>query len=497
MKRLLCGTLMFLGTAVTSAGEIAATTRATSTLSHMWVQNGAFGFEPFASDPFTCDATTERAMYWNTATKKIMVCDGSAPWVEAGGSSLTSPIAGDFVATGNWSFLTVVGTDSVSAGVKGLAGSLSMVSGSGIEFEGISADAYETTLIANNPTVGDQTYALPDRAGAVSDTIATLGSANVFTGTNTFGSAADAANSVRLGETAGSIVFEGSSADGYETTIGVADPTVGDQTWTTPNYGVAGSWTFASREATETISGVKSFSAGLRVNTNTFLYLGSAGVTAGPFYSSNLTPDSLVFSTGTVGESIHVMQAGDSAYDFQNGPCGTSACTDPTLILHSHNQTTTEWISFQHNAASTIIDSGLGGVQVRSAGLVKSWSGPKIYTLADTSATAVLNITQAADSACSATIQYRASAQSASEIQVQTGQVSIVSYEQPGAATYVCQVEQETENVVVSAGTYAETLSCTNAATTVLLIAFDSSLDVQTTFDYNVTHNSGCVLSAP
>lgn len=47
----------------------------------------------------------------------------------------------------------------------------------------------------------------------------------VWTGKGTWGAAEDAADSVRLGDTAGKILFEGATADGFETTISVADPT--------------------------------------------------------------------------------------------------------------------------------------------------------------------------------------------------------------------------------------------------------------------------------
>jgi len=47
----------------------------------------------------------------------------------------------------------------------------------------------------------------------------------VSTGKWTFGSAADAANTVRLGETAGAIVGEGATADAFETTLAFGDAT--------------------------------------------------------------------------------------------------------------------------------------------------------------------------------------------------------------------------------------------------------------------------------
>jgi hypothetical protein len=67
---------------------------------------------------------------------------------------------------------------------------------------------------------------------------------------------------------------------------------------------------------------------------------------------SSLTPDSGILLTGTTANSVHVAEFGDNSFDFQNGPCGTSACTDPSLIVHSHNQATNQWISVSHNGTS-------------------------------------------------------------------------------------------------------------------------------------------------
>ena len=60
------------------------------------------------------------------------------------------------------------------------------------------------------------------------------------------------------------------------------------------------------------------------------------------------TPDALVFNTGSASNSLLVYEFGDIAFDFQNGPCGTSACTDPTLIIHSHNHATDEYAALDY-----------------------------------------------------------------------------------------------------------------------------------------------------
>lgn len=97
------------------------------------------------------------------------------------------------------------------------AGDLSF--GDSAIFEGTTADDFETTLTVVDPTA-DRTVTLPNASGA-----AILSSAGV----------ADAANAISGGT--GTFVFEGTTADGFETTIGVTDPTA-DQTWTVPNFAV-------------------------------------------------------------------------------------------------------------------------------------------------------------------------------------------------------------------------------------------------------------------
>lgn len=699
-----------------SAGEVMGTTRALNTLSNMWVQNGAFGFAPFAADPFACDATTERAMYWNTVTKKIMVCDGSAPWVEAGGSSLTSPIAGDFVATGKWTFgsaadaansirfnetaggivfevsadareLTLVAADpaaSMTVTIPAIDGTLASLGGSGgtaqtftgdltaptmtgttgvwfggsgvanslnlgatgIVAEGAVADAVQTTLAFAEPTVSDKTVTVPDTTG----TLATLGNvaqtfANNITSPNVIGSTTvqaigtDVANGITLDSTG--IVFEGSGADGNETTLAVTNPT-GDRAITFPNasgtvllssnslnaawaintgiiFGTGATtgatyWATATQTPDGPIVSLGSTANSLHIaevgdsaydftngpcgtsactdpsliihshnqatnewiafdhdggrprvlggvgpleivsegatddayettltfadtttadktitfpnltgtvallganNGATYMHLSAdTGVASGYRFgdvsnaggslgaSATQTPDGNMLFVGATANSIHLAETGDNAYDFNNGPCGTSACTDPTLIVHSHTQGTTGWIAANHNDTSAVVDSGSGGVQVRAAGVTKAWFGPKTYTLADNTATPVLNITVPNDSACAVRIAYTATVANASDIAVHSGIAVIAAYERPGASTYACSASEIAtgELEIQSAGivSFADTVTgCTAAATTTWDPLFNSNPDLSATLTYSVIENSGCALSAP
>lgn len=102
--------------------------------------------------------------------------------------------------------------------------------GSSITFEGATANAYETTLAVTDPTA-DRTITLPDSTGTV---VLADGSGNVtVSGNLTVQGTTTTIDSTTIAVT-NSFVFEGSTADAYETTLTVTDPTA-DRTITLPN----------------------------------------------------------------------------------------------------------------------------------------------------------------------------------------------------------------------------------------------------------------------
>ena len=102
--------------------------------------------------------------------------------------------------------------------------------GSNIKFEGATANAFETTLAVVDPTA-DRTITLPDATGTV---VLADGSGNVtVSGDLTVSGTTTTINSTTINATTG-IVFEGATADAYETTLTVADPTA-NRTITFPN----------------------------------------------------------------------------------------------------------------------------------------------------------------------------------------------------------------------------------------------------------------------
>jgi hypothetical protein len=90
-----------------------------------------------------------------------------------------------------------------------------------IVFEGATADSYETTLTATDPTA-DRTITLPDASGTV---VLADGSGNVtVSGNLTVSGTTTTVNSTEI-TVQNALTFEGTTADAFETTLTVVDPT--------------------------------------------------------------------------------------------------------------------------------------------------------------------------------------------------------------------------------------------------------------------------------
>lgn len=132
------------------------------------------------------------------------------------------------------------------------------INGASITFEGTTADAYETTVTVTDPTA-DRIITVPNASGTIAlngaialgtdttgDYVASLVAGTGVTVSNNSGEGATP--TVAIGQAVatsdsptfaglalgGDIVFEGATADAYETTLTVTDPTA-DRTITLPN----------------------------------------------------------------------------------------------------------------------------------------------------------------------------------------------------------------------------------------------------------------------
>lgn len=181
-----------------------------------------------ATAPGTFAVFTISSVVDNTTWLQVNVAH-----TDSGGSWTNADLA--FVAftrSGNKGTDGAGSGDFMSDGTVAMTGNLQLAAGVNIVIEGATGDAYETTLTAVDPTA-DRTVSLPDATGTVALT-------------------SDLASYVKLDGTSvmtGSLVFEGATADAYETTLAVTDPTA-DRTITLPDA----TGTVILKEATATLT---------------------------------------------------------------------------------------------------------------------------------------------------------------------------------------------------------------------------------------------------
>lgn len=121
----------------------------------------------------------------------------------------------------------------------------------------------------------------------------TLTGTNVATGRTTFGTAADAANAVDAGETAGRVSFEGSTADAFETRFGATDPTVGDGVILLPNLAAATTDTLVTLALAQTLTN--------KTLTSPTLTTPAIGVASGTSATLSSLTSGRVATVGTAG----------------------------------------------------------------------------------------------------------------------------------------------------------------------------------------------------
>jgi len=276
-----------------------------------------------------------------------------------GGTSVSlGATQGTFTGLTSLTSTTLIGTTLVSGAVDA-ANAISIASGN-ITFEGSSADANETILTAANATGGDKTLTLPNETGTILSTASSIANSNLANSSLTVGStsislggtattiaglssltsttlvgttlisgSADAANSIKL--VSGTLVFEGSTANDFETTISVTDPTA-DRTITFPD------------------------AAGTVVLLGSLSVAGGSGLTynsgTGQFGTSSIPNSQLANSTVTVGSTA--ISLGSSATTIT----GLSSVTSSAIVTNDNgfrvrdNSDNTKQLAFECSGIS-------------------------------------------------------------------------------------------------------------------------------------------------
>ena len=279
--------------------------------------------------------------------------------VTIGGTSVSLGASqGTFTGLTSLTSTTLIGTTLVS-GTVDAANAISKASGN-ITFEGSTADAHETILTAADASGGDKTLTLPNETGTILTTASSIANGNLANASLTVGStsislggtattiaglssltsttlvgttlisgSADAANSIKLAS--GNLVFEGSTANDFETTISITDPTA-DRTITFPD------------------------AAGTVVLLGSLSVAGGSGLTynsgTGQFGTSSIPNSQLANSTVTVGSTA--ISLGSSATTIT----GLSSLTSSALVTDDNgfrvrdNSDNTKQLAFECSGIS-------------------------------------------------------------------------------------------------------------------------------------------------
>lgn len=177
-------------------------------------------------------------------------------------------------------------------------------------------------------------------------------------------------------------------------------------------------------------------------------------------YRSVRTPGAAGIETGAAANAVHVNEVADFAFDFNNGPCGTAACTNPQQIVHDKDQNVTDYQSH-----------GVSGM-----------SGKFTKTLTETVATSVVIIPVPDDVSISGQFIYTVHARDATNAQTRSGSVLYNGVAEGVTATCVLGTPTELDNTPT--GTLTATVTCTSPANNQIQILINATSSLaQTTLE--------------
>jgi len=255
--------------------------------------------------------------------------------------------------------LTSLASNKLVSGVENAANSIELIDGK-IFFEGSTADANEVILTAADATGGDKTLTLPNETGTILSTASSIANSNLANSSLTVGStsislggtattiaglssltsttlvgttlisgSADAANSIKL--VSGTLVFEGSTANDFETTVSVTDPTA-DRTITFPD------------------------AAGTVVLLGSLSVAGGSGLTynsgTGQFGTSSIPNAQLANSTVTIGSTAVALGATATTFTGLASITSTAVVTNDSGFRVRDNSDNTKQLAFECSSIS-------------------------------------------------------------------------------------------------------------------------------------------------
>lgn len=123
--------------------------------------------------------------------------------------------------------------------------------------------------------------------------------------------------------------------------------------------------TLAVLSSTQTFSGPQTFS----VNNTSFNATVTFGGTTAAFpicsWNTVQTPDTFTCGLGTTSRTWVIHEAGDEGFDFAH-----ALQPNPTIIVHSAAQSTTQWVGLTHDGTNAVITRGTGFLDFFSQGII-------------------------------------------------------------------------------------------------------------------------------
>ena len=217
---------------------------------------------------------------WESDTNKFKIGDGVSSW-----SALTYFVdATDVIASSLGGYVEIADIGAAS-GVVGLDNTLrAIVPGASIIIEGATDNGYETTLTVTDPTA-DRTITFPNADGTV---VLADGSGNVtVSGDLTVSGTTTTINSTTINATTG-LVFEGTTANDFETTISVTDPTA-DRAIIFPDAGGTVQLRVANVDDTE-IGYLNGVTSAIQTQLNNSVLTSAVGVSVASLDNTNKLP---------------------------------------------------------------------------------------------------------------------------------------------------------------------------------------------------------------
>jgi hypothetical protein len=197
---------------------------------------------------------------------------------------------------------------------------------------------------APSTVASNVTWTLPNADGSSNQTLVTNGSGTLSWASPLLSSGGTITGALEIGS-AGSLVFEGSTADGNETTLAVTDPTTDrtitlpDATGTVPLLGLAQSYTAAQRGAITALTSASTVTPDFALANNFSITLGHTVTLANP---TNLTAGQSGAIFITQDASTARTLAFGSYWDFSGGtaPTVTSTLSAVDCLVYTVRSTT-------------------------------------------------------------------------------------------------------------------------------------------------------------